>query len=100
MLKKNATYLQQNKNIFKHSKLANILLNNKYTLYTKKITKSVATPRQNSTSVNYVLSTYTCRTTQLGNIHSQVPEETISNCSKWNHGFLHGNDASTSDTTP
>ena len=41
MLTKNATYLQQNKNMFKHSKLANILVNNKYILY-KKITKGVA----------------------------------------------------------
>ena len=52
MLTKNATYLQQNKNIFKHSKLANILVNNKYTLYKKNHQGRGVTPRQNSTSVN------------------------------------------------
>ena len=41
MLTKKWYYLPQNKNIFKHSKLANILVNNKYTLY-KKNTKGVA----------------------------------------------------------
>ena len=38
------------KNIFKHSKLSNILVNNKYTLYKKNHEGRGVTPRQNSTS--------------------------------------------------
>ena len=40
MLTKNTTYLQQNKNMFKHSKLANILVKNKYILYKKKLPRA------------------------------------------------------------